>query len=135
MISKPSKVKSLNARELIVSRSPHAADSLCNYHARVEARCPANQKHQVLHSLAASPITNRQDKIITSFEELKTDSTDITAFLMPVPFGFSVGNFLAVAELASTISKALSVVRGSEPEYKALVNLPGSLNVSLRTSS
>jgi hypothetical protein len=52
---------------------------------------------------------------------------------MPVPFGFSVGDFIAVAELASTISKALSEVRGSQTEYKAVVELLDSLNNSLRT--
>ncbi|KAF8543027.1 hypothetical protein BDD12DRAFT_875385 [Trichophaea hybrida] len=51
---------------------------------------------------------------------------------MPVPFGFSLGDFIAVADLASKISKALSEVRGSQAEYKDLVELLDSLNNSLR---
>jgi hypothetical protein len=52
---------------------------------------------------------------------------------MPIPFGFSVGDFLVVADLAITIYEALSEVRGSEKAYKDLVDLLQSLVHSLRT--
>lgn len=54
---------------------------------------------------------------------------------MPVPFGFGVGDFLAVGDLARRIAKALSESRGATAEYKSLGELLLSLNSSLHAAS
>lgn len=54
---------------------------------------------------------------------------------MPVPFGFSVGDFLAVGDLARKIAIALDESRGATAEYKALCELLLSLNRSLHATS
>jgi hypothetical protein len=46
-------------------------------------------------------------------------------------FGFSIGDFITVAVLTWTISRALRDSRGSEPEYKSLIQLLDSLATSL----
>jgi hypothetical protein len=47
-------------------------------------------------------------------------------------FGFSVGDFIAAAEIATTVIKALSDSRGSESQHKSLIELLGSIDASLR---
>ncbi|KAF8245617.1 hypothetical protein K440DRAFT_402230 [Wilcoxina mikolae CBS 423.85] len=54
---------------------------------------------------------------------------------MPVPFGFSFGDFLAVAELAHAVSRALNDSLGSQQDYRTLIELLDSVHVSLRTVS
>lgn len=54
---------------------------------------------------------------------------------MPVaPFGFSVGDFFAVASFIKDIVQALDDVKGSKPEYRALSETLQSLNQSLTVS-
>jgi hypothetical protein len=48
-------------------------------------------------------------------------------------FGFSLGDFLAVANFATQLYTCLSEVRGSEAAYKEAVSLLQSLSTSLRT--
>jgi hypothetical protein len=50
---------------------------------------------------------------------------------MAVGFGVSVGDLIAVGKLAHDIANALSECRGAATEYKALVELLGSLKTSL----
>lgn len=54
---------------------------------------------------------------------------------MAVPFGISVGDFLAVGNLAQKITKALNESRGSTAEYKSLCQLLSSLDRSLQVAS
>jgi hypothetical protein len=42
---------------------------------------------------------------------------------MPVPFGFGVGDFIAIASLANGIIKSLSEARGSAVQYASLIEL------------
>jgi hypothetical protein len=46
---------------------------------------------------------------------------------MVVPFGISIGDFIAVGKLAHDIAAALSDTRGAVAEYKSLIDLLGSL--------
>lgn len=54
---------------------------------------------------------------------------------MSVPFGISIGDFLAVFDLARKISHALSESQGSPAEVKSLVELLNVLGESLETAS
>lgn len=50
-------------------------------------------------------------------------------------FGFSIGDFLAVSDLAQRIAKALEGGRGATTEYKSLCELLLSFNRALYTAS
>jgi hypothetical protein len=54
---------------------------------------------------------------------------------MVVPFGISIGDFIAVGTLAYQIAQALSETRGATSEYRSLIELLQSLGDSLRTVS
>jgi hypothetical protein len=47
-------------------------------------------------------------------------------------FGFSIGDFIAVAGLAGSISKALSDTRGAQDDYKNLIEMLESVQTSLQ---
>lgn len=51
---------------------------------------------------------------------------------MPVPFGFSVGDFIAVIELISTIINALEDSRGSAADYRGTIASLESLRTALQ---
>ncbi|KAI9692342.1 MAG: hypothetical protein M1822_006573 [Bathelium mastoideum] len=50
---------------------------------------------------------------------------------MVVPFGISIGDFIAVGQLAFEIAAALSDCRGAAAEYKSLIELLKSLKTSI----
>jgi hypothetical protein len=50
---------------------------------------------------------------------------------MAIGFGFSVGDLIAVGKLAHDIANALSDCRGASAEYRTLVEVLGSLKMSL----
>ncbi|KIX97136.1 uncharacterized protein Z520_07250 [Fonsecaea multimorphosa CBS 102226] len=52
---------------------------------------------------------------------------------MVVPFGISVGDFIAVGKLALEIATALSDCRGAAADYKGLIDLLKSLEISLNS--
>jgi hypothetical protein len=52
---------------------------------------------------------------------------------MPVPFGFGVGDFIAIASLANGIIKSLSEARGSAVQYASLIELLRGLSDSIST--
>lgn len=54
---------------------------------------------------------------------------------MAVPFGFSIGDFIAVGDLAQRIIKALDESFGAVADYKALCSTLLSLHKSLHTAS
>lgn len=54
---------------------------------------------------------------------------------MAIPFGFSIGDFIAVADLARSIVRALSESRGSTADYKSLCEVLFSLDRSLHVAS
>jgi len=54
---------------------------------------------------------------------------------MSVPFGFSIGDFIAVGALAYQIAQALSETRGAVSDYSSLIELLRSLSGSLQTVS
>lgn len=54
---------------------------------------------------------------------------------MPVPFGFSIGDFIAVAELARDIAKALDDSRGSRAGVARLIALLYSLDRAIQVAS
>lgn len=59
-----------------------------------------------------------------------------TEFLfMAVPFGVSIGDFIAVGSLTHQIITALSDSRGSKAEYKDLISLLSSLKWALQAVS
>ena len=55
------------------------------------------------------------------FFYLKADVTAIDITTMPVPFGFSVGDFFTLTQLIAKVIRALGDSRGSEHEYQSLV--------------
>jgi len=52
---------------------------------------------------------------------------------MPIPFGFGVGDFIAIASLANGIIKSLSEARGSAAQYASLIELLRGLSDSIST--
>lgn len=54
---------------------------------------------------------------------------------MPVGFGFSIGDVIAVGELARKIVRALDESRGATADFKSLSNLLLSLNNALQAVS
>lgn len=54
---------------------------------------------------------------------------------MPGGFGFSIGDFIAVGDLALKIAKALDESRGATADYKSLFEFLLSLNRALQATS
>lgn len=54
---------------------------------------------------------------------------------MVVPFGISIGDFVAVGNLAYQIAQALSETRGAVSDYSSLIEMLKSLSGSLQTVS
>jgi hypothetical protein len=54
---------------------------------------------------------------------------------MAVPFGISIGDFIAVGRLAYQIAQALSETRGAVSDYSSLIEMLKSLSGSLQTVS
>jgi hypothetical protein len=54
---------------------------------------------------------------------------------MAVPFGISIGDFIAVGSLAYQIAQALSETRGAVSDYSSLIEMLKSLSGSLQTVS
>jgi hypothetical protein len=52
---------------------------------------------------------------------------------MVVPFGISIGDFIAVGSLAYQIAQALSETRGAVSDYSSLIEMLKSLSASLQT--
>jgi hypothetical protein len=52
---------------------------------------------------------------------------------MVVPFGISIGDFIAVGSLAYQIAQALSETRGAVSDYSSLIEMLKSLGGSLQT--
>jgi hypothetical protein len=50
---------------------------------------------------------------------------------MVVPFGISIGDFVALAQLAHEVANALNDARGAAADYKSLIELLRSLKTSV----